>query len=97
LVGAANAARLDAVDAPPRLVRRYGTEAPAVVAAADGHPELLRPLAPGVDATAAELRFAVRHEGALDVDDLLDRRTRVGFHPAARAAAVPAAEEMLCG
>ena len=27
------------------------------------------------------------HEGAVDVDDLLDRRTRVGLVPADRAAA----------
>ena len=28
--------------------------------------------------TLAELVFGVTHEGAADVDDLLDRRTRVG-------------------
>lgn len=95
LVGAAAPERLDAVDAPLRLVRRYGTEAETVVAAAEGDASLLRPVAPGVDTTAAELRFAVRHEGALDVGDLLDRRTRVGLDPAARAAAVPAAETAL--
>ena len=36
--------------------------------------------------------FAVSHEGALDADDLLDRRTRIGLVDADRAAALPAAE-----
>jgi glycerol-3-phosphate dehydrogenase len=39
--------------------------------------------------------FGVTHEGASDVDDLLDRRTRVGLVPADRAAAVPLAERAL--
>ena len=45
--------------------------------------------------TLAELVFGVTHEGAADVDDLLDRRTRVGLIPADRALAVPAAEQAL--
>ena len=36
--------------------------------------------------TVGELRFAVRHEGARTVADLLDRRTRIGLVPADRAA-----------
>ncbi len=38
--------------------------------------------------------MGVTHEGALDVADLLDRRTRIGLVPADRAA-VPAAEKVL--
>ena len=49
--------------------------------------ELLAPVADGVPATLAELVFGVTHEGALDVDDLLDRRTRIGLVPADRALA----------
>lgn len=90
LVGAASREALAAVDAPRRLVRRYGTEAPRVLAEAD--PE---PIADGIDVTAAELRFAVRHEGALDVDDLLDRRTRIGLASVDRDAALPAATAAL--
>ena len=45
--------------------------------------------------TLAELVFGVTHEGALDVADLLDRRTRVGLVPADRAPALPAAERAL--
>lgn len=36
---------------------------------------------------AAQLRFAATHELALTVEDLLDRRTRLGLVPASRAAA----------
>ena len=50
----------------------------------DGRPE-----------TVGELRFAVRHEGARTVADLLDRRTRFGLVPADRARAVPVAEQVL--
>ncbi|WP_116043361.1 glycerol-3-phosphate dehydrogenase/oxidase [Amycolatopsis palatopharyngis] len=95
LVGAAAPAELSTVAAPRHLVRRYGTEAAAVVAEANRDPALLRPVADGVDTVGAELRFAVRHEGALDVADLLDRRTRVGLSPADREQAVPSAERAL--
>jgi glycerol-3-phosphate dehydrogenase len=96
LLGAASRAELAAVEAPPRLVRRYGTEAGLVLADARavtglGDDELLAPVAPGVPVTLAELVFGVTHEGARDVADLLDRRTRVGLVPADRALAEPAA------
>ena len=57
--------------------------------------ELLEPVAPHVPVTLAELVFGVTHEGAADVDDLLDRRTRIGLIPADRALAVPAAQRAL--
>ncbi len=91
LVGAAPHAALDRLAADPRLVRKYGTEAGDLL----GDPELLLPLADGVDVTLAELVFAVRHEGALDVDDLLDRRTRIGLVSADRDRCLPAAERAL--
>ncbi len=46
------------------------------------------PIAEGVPVTAPELLWGLTHEGALDVDDLLDRRTRVGLVPADRALAL---------
>jgi len=95
LVGAASAARLGRLPAPARLIGRYGAEAPAVLMLGVRDPALLRPVAPGVPVTAAELRWAVRHEGALDEEDLLDRRTRIGLVPADRAAALPAARAAL--
>jgi len=100
LLGAAPRPELASVEAPPRLVRRFGTEAPLVLANArtvtgltDG--ELLAPLAPHLPATLAELVFAITHEGATDVDDLLDRRTRIGLVPADRVLARPVAERAL--
>ncbi len=96
LLGAASAADLAALDAPDRLVRRFGTEAPLVldtaVAVTGLEPEeLLAPVAPHLPATLAELVFGVTHEGARTVEDLLDRRTRIGLVPADREAARPAA------
>jgi glycerol-3-phosphate dehydrogenase len=93
LVGAGPAA--SAGDMPPALVRRYGAEAPRVAALAHEDPALLAPLAPGVPVSRAELRFAVAHELALTVEDLLDRRTRLGLVPERRAAAAEAAQELL--
>jgi glycerol-3-phosphate dehydrogenase len=93
LVGAGSVAELAALPLPRRLVERYGTEAPAVLAEAD--PALAEPLASGVATTGAELLWALRHEGALDEDDLLDRRTRIGLVPGDRQRALPAAREIL--
>ena len=89
LVGAAPRRALERVAAPGRLVARYGTEAPVV--------EALGPAAvvAGRPETVGELRFAVRHEGARTVSDLLDRRTRFGLVPADRERAVPMAEQVL--
>jgi glycerol-3-phosphate dehydrogenase len=89
LVGAAPRAVLARVGAASRLVARYGTEAPVV--------EALGPAAimAGRLETVGELRFAVRYEGARTVSDLLDRRTRIGLVPAARARAVEVAEQVL--
>ncbi|MQA13752.1 MAG: FAD-dependent oxidoreductase [Pseudonocardiaceae bacterium] len=95
LVGAAPPARLAALPVPRRLLERYGTEAPAVLEEAAGDPVLAQPLAPGVATTGAELLWALRHEGALDVDDLLDRRTRVGLVPDERQRVLPAARDIL--
>ena len=83
-----------------RLVRRFGTDAALVLDSArstTGLPdeELLAPIAPTIPVTLAELVFGVTHEGAADVADLLDRRTRVGLIPADRERAVPAAERAL--
>ncbi len=98
LLGAAPREELRRLDAPERLVRRFGTEATYVLQQAQattGLPaaELTAPGPGGV--TLAELVFAVTHEGAADVDDLLDRRTRVGLVPADRADALPMAERAL--
>ncbi|RNL60653.1 glycerol-3-phosphate dehydrogenase/oxidase [Nocardioides marmoriginsengisoli] len=96
ILGAADADTLAHVAAPPRLVRRFGTEAPDVLANALAHglseEEALTPVSATVPATLAELVFGITHEGAADVDDLLDRRTKIGLVPVDREAALPLAQ-----
>jgi glycerol-3-phosphate dehydrogenase len=93
LVGAGARDRLAALDAPQRLVRRYGTEAPALVALAAADPSLAQPVAGGV--LGAELAWGVLAEGALTVEDLLERRTRLSFVPDEAEQARAAAERIL--
>lgn len=81
LVGAASRSYLSTMDAPARLLASYGTEAPRVAALAELDPELAAPVAPDSEITATEVVWAVRHEGALDADDVLHRRTRIGLVP----------------
>jgi glycerol-3-phosphate dehydrogenase len=100
LLGAAPRAELAALDAPERLVRRFGTEAAAVLADAVevtglSAEELLIPISPTLPATLAELVFGVTHEGATTVEDLLDRRTRIGLVPEDAELARPVAERAL--
>ena len=100
LLGAADRATLARLDADPRLVRRFGTDADLVLRTAREatgltDAELLAPAAPQVPVTLAELVFGVTHEGAADVADLLDRRTRVGLIPADRALVEPLARRAL--
>jgi glycerol-3-phosphate dehydrogenase len=100
LLGAAPRAELAALEGPARLVRRFGTDAALVLDNARSvsglsDEELLAPIAEHIPATLAELIFGVTHEGAADVDDLLDRRTRIGLVAADRELAVPVAERAL--
>ena len=83
------AAELAAVEGLPeetitRLLRRHGDQVGAVLALARSDAELARPLdgAPGY--LAAEVVHAVRAEGALHLDDVLTRRTRVSIETAHR-------------
>lgn len=81
-------------DLPSSLVARFGAEAPNVIARATCE----RPtdqVAEGIDVIRAEFEYAVTHEGALDADDILDRRTRIGLVAADRDRAAAAAEEFL--
>jgi glycerol-3-phosphate dehydrogenase len=77
---------------PERLVRRYGAEAGDVAALAVRDPRLLDPIAPGVPVLGVELAWGVVAEGALDAEDLLERRTRLSLVDAWGDAARPAAE-----
>ena len=100
LLGAAAPDELRRMTAPARLVRRFGTDAELVLATARevtglADDELLAPVSADVPVTLAELVFAVTHEGAHDVADLLDRRTRAGLVAADRTAAEPLARRAL--
>jgi glycerol-3-phosphate dehydrogenase len=99
LLGAADRLTLARLELPRRLVRKYGTDAALVLETTRSvgltDEEALAPVAEGVPVTLAELVFGVVHEGAADVDDLLDRRTRVGLVPADAELAVPAAQRAL--
>jgi glycerol-3-phosphate dehydrogenase len=79
---------------PSSLVARYGAEAPNVIAQATCD-RPTEPVADGIDVIRAEFEYAVTHEGALSVDDILDRRTRIGLVAADRERALPAAAELL--
>ncbi|MGI8795291.1 MAG: FAD-dependent oxidoreductase [Acidimicrobiia bacterium] len=58
------------------LAGRYGTEADAVQELIEADPALGEPLVPGLPYLRAEAVFAVRHEMARTLDDVLARRTR---------------------
>jgi len=81
-------------DLPSSLVARYGAESRNVIAAARCE-RPAEPVAEGIDVTRAEFEFAVTHEGALDVSDILDRRTRIGLVAADRQRAWDTAQEFV--
>ncbi|MFJ6138735.1 glycerol-3-phosphate dehydrogenase/oxidase [Kitasatospora sp. NPDC092286] len=82
--------------APASLLARYGGEARSVLAVAEARPgAACAPIAEGIDVTRAEIAYAVTHEGALDVSDVLDRRTRIGLVAEDAERARPAVEEIL--
>jgi glycerol-3-phosphate dehydrogenase len=62
-----------------RLFRRYGTALDDVMALTKGRPELAEPLAGAPDYLAVEALYATSHEGALHLDDVLTRRTRISI------------------
>lgn len=86
LVGAWPRHRLGEIAAAPRLVRRFGAEAPYVATLADGP-------AAACGVTAQELHWGVMVEGALSVGDLVDRRSRLGLVDADRVASTDAAAD----
>ncbi|CAB4617284.1 unannotated protein [freshwater metagenome] len=63
-------------DVVNHLADRYGSETGVVLALAESDPDLAAPLVPGLPYLRAEAIFAVRHEMARTIDDILSRRTR---------------------
>lgn len=61
------------------LLQRYGTLATDVLALTEDDLNLREFLPGSNDYLAAEALYAVTHEGAMSLDDILDRRTRLSF------------------
>ncbi|GAB18645.1 glycerol-3-phosphate dehydrogenase [Gordonia effusa NBRC 100432] len=62
-----------------RLLNRYGSLVDDVLYYADDDPSLLKPLAAAPQYLRAEFVYAARNEGALHLEDLLARRTRIAI------------------
>jgi glycerol-3-phosphate dehydrogenase len=73
-----------AEDAVDRLLHRHGDRIGEVLDLVAGDPALGRPLDGAPDYLAAEVVHAVTAEGALHLDDVLTRRTRVSIETAHR-------------
>jgi glycerol-3-phosphate dehydrogenase len=78
------------------LLHRYGSGIDEVLALVAERPELARPIPGAEDYLAAEAVYAASHEGALHLEDVLVRRTRIAMETADRglAAAEPVAGHM---
>lgn len=61
------------------LLNRFGTLASEVLALIDERPELAEPLPGADDYLRAEVMYSTTHEGALHLDDVLARRTRISI------------------
>jgi glycerol-3-phosphate dehydrogenase len=61
------------------LLRRYGSRIDDLLAMCAERPELSAPLPGADDYLRVEVRYACTHEGALHLDDVLTRRTRISI------------------
>jgi glycerol-3-phosphate dehydrogenase len=68
-------------DAPltDHLLRRYGANIRDIVAICEADPAMATPLEAAAAYLRAEIAYAITHEGALHLDDIMLRRTRMGF------------------
>ncbi len=79
------------------LLGRYGTLAAEVLDLVRADPELARPLADGHPYLRAEVAYAVTHENALHVEDVLMRRMRLAIESADSGAGVAAQVSEIMG
>ena len=70
-----------------RLLDRYGSLTPELLALAEDDPSLLEPLQGAEEYLRAEIAYAASHEGALHLDDILARRTRISIETPERGVA----------
>ena len=73
-------------EAVEHLLDRYGTLTEEVLEPTRDDPSLARPLADGHPYLRAEVAYAVTHEGALHVEDVLVRRVRLFIETGAQGA-----------
>jgi glycerol-3-phosphate dehydrogenase len=80
------------------LLNRYGSCVHELLAMIRDEPLLAEPLPGADDYLAVEARYAVTHEGARHLDDVLARRTRISIESWDRGvAAAPAVAELIAG
>jgi glycerol-3-phosphate dehydrogenase len=80
-----------------RLLHRYGGEIELVLGRAENDPGLLETI-PSGSYLGAEVLFAVEHEGALHLDDVLTRRTRLSIECSDRGIdAAPLVAQIMAG
>ncbi|MDP3969154.1 MAG: glycerol-3-phosphate dehydrogenase/oxidase [Nocardioides sp.] len=80
------------------LLGRFGTLVDDLVALVAARPELAAPLDGAEDYLAAEVVYAVTHEGAQHLDDVLVRRTRISMETFDRGVqAAPAVAALMAG
>ena len=88
----------DAVDLAvrTRLCGRAPASRTAGLRLVDGPPVSIGAgIADGIDVTQDDVAFAVRAEGALTADDVIDRRTRIGLVDADRERCLPIIEKLV--
>lgn len=80
------------------LLNRYGVLTDELLDLIRERPELQEPLPGADDYLAAEVVYAATHEGALHLDDVLARRTRISIEAWDRGvSAAPVAAELMAG
>jgi glycerol-3-phosphate dehydrogenase len=80
------------------LLNRYGACAHELLAMLRADPSLAAPLPGADDYLAVEARYAVTHEGALHLEDVLTRRTRISIEAWDRGvAAAPEVADLMAG
>ncbi len=96
LLGAEGLAKAPAGSVEAHLIGRYGSLAPEIRALIALDPSLEAPLVPGQPYLRAEAVYAIRHEMATSLDDVLLRRTRAHlFDRAATVVAAPGAADLM--
>jgi len=78
------------------LLDRYGSLITEVLEPGRADPSLLKPVSAAPDYLLAEIRYAVTHEGALHLEDVLTRRTRISIeYPHRGVDSAPAVAEFM--